>query len=49
MYVINIIYKVCLNSFGVVLNLFEIFCLKILQKMEKIREKKSALFTKALV
>jgi hypothetical protein len=35
LYVINRIYKVCLNLFGLVLNVLLIFYVKILREMEK--------------
>jgi hypothetical protein len=39
-YVINRIYKVYLNSFGLVLNVLLIFCVKILREMGKVKRKK---------
>jgi hypothetical protein len=38
-YLIKIIYKVCLNSFGFVLNILQIFCVEILKEMKKIEKK----------
>jgi hypothetical protein len=41
LYVINKIYKVYLNSFGLVLNLLQIFFIKIVKEMEKEKREKN--------
>jgi hypothetical protein len=37
----KIIYKVCLNLFGLILNLLQIFCVRILKEMEEAKRKKT--------
>jgi hypothetical protein len=36
----KIIYKVCSNLFGLILNLFQIFCVRILKEMEEAKKEK---------
>jgi hypothetical protein len=43
MYVINIIYKLCINLICLVLNLLQIFCVKILKEMKRTKRKKTLL------
>jgi hypothetical protein len=40
-FVMKIIYKVCLNLFGLILNLLQIFCVRILKEMEEAKRKKN--------
>jgi hypothetical protein len=39
----KIIYKVCLNLFGLILNLLQIFCVRILKEMEEAKREKKTL------
>jgi hypothetical protein len=48
-YVIKRIYKVCLNSLGLVINLLQIFCVKILKRQREKKHHQAPLSTMAQV